>query len=299
MLSKKPKKKPVKKIRPADRLEVNDPELIQKLRLITAPPKAKPNCLDGLSDEQLSQVFSMLVNGHPKKRIAEIIMGTWGCLTTYAPKTVESALQKLTIKTIGHRRDLVAKTSRPRGVSRSVDEKRSLERIRKKERVIKAKLDEIQELGYLIFDLKDEFEMWRRVAVEQGQPLKYVSDTARLLLDALDKYTDLRVKLGLLDIRPKRIDVNVRSASVLLQQTVDQPDQIENLLSSFKSELELIAGPRETSSSPDTNISPSGEQDIIDVESTVCSEMGDQTAGTQITDEVGPECCESDHSTDS
>jgi len=289
----KPKKKAPQKIKPTDRLQSNDPELISKLRLITHPPKSKPGCLDGLSDEHLSQVFLMLVNRHPKKRIAEIVMQTWGCLTEYSPKTVESALQKLTITTIGHRRDLVTKTSDQRRVRRSVDEKKSLERIRKQERTIRAKLDEIQELGYLIFDLKDEFEMWRKVAHEQGQPLKYISDTARLLLDALDKYTDLRIKLGLLDIRPKRIDVNVRSASVLLQQTIGQSDQdqLDHLLSSFKSELELIASP-----SLETPVSPDGDQDVT-VETEFCTDIYHQDTSNSNTDETCSEYYESDGST--
>ncbi|MBI4962465.1 MAG: hypothetical protein HY913_04250 [Desulfomonile tiedjei] len=267
---------PPKKPSPIPAIAADDPELIAKLRLVTHPPKKKAILLDGLSDEQLVQVYTMLSNGHEKRRIAKIMQETWGRFPTHSQKGIESALGKFAVATIGHRRDFVHKTKG----RRSSGEKRALERIRKQERLIRAKLDEIKELGNLIFDLKDEFELWRETARSQGQPLKYVSDTARLILDALDRYVDLRQKLGLLDIRPKQIDVNVRQASILLHQTVEQPDQITDLLSSFKTELELIAGPVPDASEPET------AEKAIDIETDLLTEVCQPRTSDSIIDEI-------------
>ncbi len=212
-------------------VSVADHSIIGKLRSVVEPPGKKGLWLRHLDDKQLVEVYHRLKLNHSVMRIIKIIQKDWGILPESTPKSLSRAMRVFRNEVVGllkaHERSFPITPQKKAFVAK--EEKRA-------ELIIK-KIDGMQELAWLIQTQRGRLEvMVDRERV--GLPSKYTDRTVAELRECVNTYLEHAEELGLIDVKPKELNLHLKSQFDGLLENIVQDDG-SRLISAASRFLEL------------------------------------------------------------
>lgn len=201
--SKNPKKASLR-----DKVELTGRSMMQSLREAVDPPGKRSGWMASLSDKQLAEVYHRLRLNQPMYRIAKVCMDEWGFETNAVIKSVIRAIRNFRDKVLPPiEQEKLNPSPSPEGPSEP--KKRSVSIVHRAEKIEK-KLDAMGRMAWLIDRQTERIELLiEREA--KSLPFKMTDNSMSLLLDMLEKYVQLQIKLGVLDSKPSEYNLYIKS----------------------------------------------------------------------------------------
>lgn len=184
-----------------DLVKYAGPSLVKKLRKIVTPEGKKLGWMAHLSDGQLVEIYFLLRKGSSPSSIATHVQDYWKIYRDYNPRTLSRGLTRF--------KRLALSDFHITKKSATKEEKKERAELKKKASKLSEQVDGIGRLGWLA-EQETKRLMWlQKLETEAGRPMSITNKAAQGLRETLVDYTELQIKLGLLDMKPVQHNVEV------------------------------------------------------------------------------------------
>ena len=201
---------------PADYAEVVGTTKIHELRQAVDPVGKKSTWLKVLNDTQLAEIFWRLHEGEAPYSVTRMIQKLWKIKPESDPKSLSRSVSNFYKKTVGElRREITAVGATPKEIAIA----------EKKVAVVSEKVEALNEYIWMIQMQKNRIKAFMAAEDKSGVPYNVTDKAMTNFREMLDGYTQLCVKLGILDQVPPEINIKMKHQFESLMQVTVKDDK--------------------------------------------------------------------------